>query len=316
MATRKKTERHGGHFKQLLDKARSEMVIENEQELKMLTMEVEQAKNRFSNRSGFSPVQRQIGQWPRIPNQILSDEALDPTLVAGMATDDIEKLDEMRRIAQKAFVENNAQDVVSRALRSRSRCLPEVKIGDLVYVYRVPRPRKKRGGDHEKVELATNKAAWVGPGTIIMLDGASLWVSMLGELWRVAREQCRLATSDEKLGVEAVLQECKELIQEYKRNPSRAGYKDLTGEPVPRQEGGEAEEDENVEPEQKRVRFSPPQEVDEEYEPSIAPATPPLTRVNDSRRQSVEEPEGEMIDSRAGSDGVVRGADTDPEVAT
>ena len=76
-----KTERHGAHFKALLEKSRSEVVVTEEEELQQLTMEVEQAKNRYSNRSGFDPVQRQIGQWPRLPTSILSDEAINPSLV-------------------------------------------------------------------------------------------------------------------------------------------------------------------------------------------------------------------------------------------
>ena len=49
-----KTERHGAHFKELLAKARGEMVITTRSELKQL--KVEQAKNRYLNRSGFSLV--------------------------------------------------------------------------------------------------------------------------------------------------------------------------------------------------------------------------------------------------------------------
>ena len=107
-----KTERHGGHFKQLLDKARSEFVARDLADLKKLATEVEQAKNRYSNRSGFAPVQRQIGQWPRLPTSIRPDEGINPTLVGGIITDDIEKLHEMRRIAHKAFTEYNAKEAI------------------------------------------------------------------------------------------------------------------------------------------------------------------------------------------------------------
>ena len=50
-----RTERHGAHFKEILEKARAEEVITNDQELVALMREVEQAKNRYSNRSGFAP---------------------------------------------------------------------------------------------------------------------------------------------------------------------------------------------------------------------------------------------------------------------
>ena len=65
----RQTERHGDHYKELLEKARSEVVLTCEKELRLLMQEVEQVKNRYSNRSGFSPVQRQIGQWPRSPGR-------------------------------------------------------------------------------------------------------------------------------------------------------------------------------------------------------------------------------------------------------
>ena len=73
-----KTERHGAHFKEILEKARVETLVTTTEELNLLMREVEQAKNRFSNRSGFSPVQRQIGQWPRLPAELTGDDVVDP----------------------------------------------------------------------------------------------------------------------------------------------------------------------------------------------------------------------------------------------
>lgn len=258
-----KTERHGGHFKELLAKSRAEMVITNLEELRQLMGEVEQAKNRFSNRSGFSPVQRQIGQWPRTPSQILSDDALDPALLHGVRTDEIEQLHEMRRVAQKAFVEHNATNILRRTLKSKGRGNHEFQAGDYVFVYRVPKARKRRQGGAEVYEVATNRATWVGPGTIIVEDGASLWVSMLGELWRVAKEQCRPATNTEKEGIEAVNRECRELVEEYKRNPHRAGYRDVTQEPWP--EEAEDEEDQGGS-KRRRVEGAGSQAMDQQVE--------------------------------------------------
>ena len=287
-----KTERHGGHYKTILEKARSEVVISNKNELGALMKEVEQAKNRFSNRSGFSPVQRQIGQWPRIPDAILSDNLIDPTLVEGMLVDDMERLHQMRRVAQKAFCEVNAHEGIQRALQARPRVWREFQQGDLVYVYRVPRARKRKFGGSEVIETGANKATWVGPGTVIAPDGANLWISMLGELWRVAREQCRPATNDEHRGVEMVLRECAELVEQFKRNSNRAGYKDITKEAMP-------EQPEVEEHEQKRrcLGDAPPvlQQVEVpalESSPVIAENTPPHGQ---EHSQSGEEPEIEGL---------------------
>ena len=222
-----KTERHGMHYKELLEKARLETVITDERELKMLMQEIELVKNRYSNRSGFSPVQRQIGQWPRVPSELLSDDAIDPTLVSGALVDDLERLHEFRRVAQKAFVEGNTREAVRKIERTRSRVSVTYEAGDYVYVYRVHRLRKRRGDGPQDVDYAKNKPTWVGPGTVVAVDGANLWVTVWGELWKVAREQCRLATNLEKHGVELVMRECRELVEDYKKTSKRTGYKDL-----------------------------------------------------------------------------------------
>ncbi len=240
-----RAERHGAHFKELLEKARSEMVVTSMEELRLLMQEVEAAKNRFSNRSGFSPVQRQIGQWPRCPSEILSDDVIDPTLVSGALVDDLERLHEMRRIAQKVFIEKNTRQAVQKGMRGRARTSVEFKAGDYVYVYRVYRLRKRKAGEYHHIDHARNKPTWVGPGTVVTVDGANLWITVWGELWKVAREQCRLATNAEKEGIELVLSECVELIDEYKKTSRRAGYKDLTEEPWPNEEEAEGEPEEN-----------------------------------------------------------------------
>ena len=136
------TERYGAHYKDLLEKSRQEIVITNERELQLLMQELEMAKNRFSNRSGFSPVQRQIGQWPRAPISILSDDVIDPGLLGGAVVDEIER--EMRRVTHKAFIEHNAREAIKKAGHARSRVSQEFQAGDYVFVCRVPRQKKRR----------------------------------------------------------------------------------------------------------------------------------------------------------------------------
>ena len=152
----------------------------------------------------------------------MSDEGIDPALIGGILSDDMERTLEMRRVAQKAFCEYNARQSVNRALQARPRIWQEYQPGQYVFVYRVPRAKKRKQGGIGGDDVAANKTSWVGPETVIAVDGANLWISMIGKLWRVSREQCRPATTDEKHGVEAVLHECRELIEQYKRQPHRA----------------------------------------------------------------------------------------------
>ena len=81
----------------------------------------------------------------------MSDEAIDPMLVSGALVDDIERLHEMRRIAQKSFIEHNARRTVQQVQRARSKVTVEYKAGDYVYVYRVHRQRKRKDGGEPKL---------------------------------------------------------------------------------------------------------------------------------------------------------------------
>lgn len=94
-----RVERHGGLIKSMIEKSREEMPPEDLRDLAQILYACECAKNRFSNRSGFSPVQRQIGQWPRMPSSLMSDEALDPALQVQGSCEDFRKLMEIRRVA-------------------------------------------------------------------------------------------------------------------------------------------------------------------------------------------------------------------------
>ena len=40
---------------------------------------------------------------------------------------------------------------------------------------------------------------------------------MFGELWRVAREQCRRVINIEQQGIEEAMRSCKELVEDFKK---------------------------------------------------------------------------------------------------
>ena len=52
---------------------------------------------------------------------------------------------------------------------------------------------------------------WTGPGTILTVEGAILWINMMGELWRVSAEQTRHATYEERMGAEVVAESFEEM---------------------------------------------------------------------------------------------------------
>ena len=232
----------------------------------------------------------------------------------------------MRRIAQKAFVEHNAKTALQKIEKGRARTVQEFRSGEYVYVYRVPRRKKRRFEvGPESQENTPNKASWIGPGTVIATDGASLWVSMFGELWRVAREQCRLATNVEKQGIEEVMRSCQELVEEFKRSGNRKGYKDIREEEWPGEDEENSEEAADPQKEaedhqvMRRVSFAP--EEDDGYSPSFGPEVSPLDEIevgsvpsSSHVDPSVPEPEAEMSRRRSGSRAEMDEVPNDAEV--
>ena len=226
-----RVERHGGLMKTMIETAREAAVLDTIDDLKLLLGECECAKNRYANRSGYSPVQRQIGQWPRLPGSLMADEALDPALQVQNGTEEFERLLEMRDIAQKAFLKLSCKDAASRALKARPRIQRVFKTGEVVYVFRVLRKKKSVRGHEGPVARGSGvgqKATWVGPGHVLAMEGSVVWVNMFGELWRASVEQTREATTDEKLGVEVIAEDFSEMQERLRRGSHRAGYRDVS----------------------------------------------------------------------------------------
>ncbi len=168
-----RVERHGGVIKEMIEKSREELPPASFEDLVHILNACECAKNRYSNRSGYSPTQRMIGHWPRVPSSLMSDEDIDPTLQAQSCTEEFERLMEMRRIAQDAFMKVASHQAAAKALKARPRIQRTFQAGDLVYVFRSLRKRKSVRG-HQPAQRGLGlgrKATWVGPGAVLATEG-------------------------------------------------------------------------------------------------------------------------------------------------
>ena len=72
-----KTEHYGGLLKEQLKMARDEADPQNEDELNVLKDGCLSTKNMYTNRSGFSPMQRVYGYTHRLPSTLTSDDAIE-----------------------------------------------------------------------------------------------------------------------------------------------------------------------------------------------------------------------------------------------
>ena len=124
-----KTERAGAHFKLVYEKARENTYIGSWEEVKTLMYAVECAKNRYGNRSGFSPMQRQIGHNLRLPGSLLSDDSLDPAMVVASADAEMKKALEIRAAAQEAYIKSQTEVALSKAKNGGVECKFSFQLG-------------------------------------------------------------------------------------------------------------------------------------------------------------------------------------------
>lgn len=137
-----KVERHGGLMKTLVEQSREAAPVSSMEDLRCLLHERESIKNRLMNRSGYSPVQRQIGQWPRVPGSLMSDDLIDPALQMQDTSEEFDRMLQLRQVAQDAFTRLSSREAAARALHARPRLQRMFKAGDIVYVHRFLRKRK------------------------------------------------------------------------------------------------------------------------------------------------------------------------------
>ena len=177
-----------------------------------------QARNRYFNRSGYSPNQRVFGTNHRLPDSLLSDDAIDPALLCENPSADFQRAEEMRAAATRAWAALDSRTRMQRSLRARHRTHHTFTDGALVFVWRQPR---------------VGPGKWVGPGVIIMSTTGGCWVNMRGSLWRCANEQLRPATNDESLGAELINRYLGDLRWDIQRNKGPKKYVDVRAEGIP-----------------------------------------------------------------------------------
>ena len=147
-----------------------------------------------------------------------SDDPIDTELLLLDGRTDFQRSHELRMEAMRAFMDEEVCKGLSRAYDARSRPLRPVERGDLVYVIR---------------RNVTTRRTWrEGPGLVLMTQGASTWVIVRGELWRVNAENVRKATSEEQLGIEQVEKFLPDLRDPTWHPNRRRDFWDLSREPT------------------------------------------------------------------------------------
>ena len=154
--------------------------------LQHLAMQCNAAKNRLSNRSGYSPLQRVFGIGHRLPADMTSDDVNAPDPVNDLAATgaSFEESRQIRESAMKAHAEVSIRDRIEDSVRARPRTQTVLRVDDVIMVWKT-NPPSKRG---REVCIGTHR----GSG----------WVNMRGSLWKCSQLRCKLATTEESRGLE------------------------------------------------------------------------------------------------------------------
>ena len=94
-----RTERAGKEWKRQFTLARRKEAPTTEAEYETLGELCCSIRNRYNNRSGFSPMQRVFGFTHRLPDSLLSDDPIDPEYLIQNPLQDFQRAEDLRRAA-------------------------------------------------------------------------------------------------------------------------------------------------------------------------------------------------------------------------
>ncbi len=232
----------------------------NHQEFVDLAREVTAARNRFSHRSGFSPVQRVFGISPRMPGSTLADDSIDPVLVSANPSTEFQRAQDLRRLANRVVVEDDTAEALDKAVKAKHRIEKHYVEGEIVFVWR---------------KNPLSAGWWQGPGLVVLAQGNNVWISIKGGLCKCGRTQLRPATSEEQMGCELINKHLPSLYRALKSNGQKR-FVDITNEedaPVDPRVVGPPAEPEAAEP---AAPVEPTEPVVPATPSTAAPAASPM----------------------------------------
>ncbi|MDA8609482.1 hypothetical protein N9L19_01045 [bacterium] len=233
-------ERHGGIAKEAVAKALALVDVESPEELAELMDASVSAKNRFYNRGGYAPYQLVFGRLPRLPQALLADDANDEAGLQDLLADRHEasaaaafrSAHQIREDGAAAMASLSATKWFKDAMNARTRVRHDVVlfIRQWVFVWQTRRGRAGVESVHD------GKARWVGPGTVLMASGGSVFVMVGVKLWKASPAQVRHAARGEAAGAELLIRSgaCDELRRALPmRGPRGVQHVDIIGEGAP-----------------------------------------------------------------------------------
>ena len=236
-------ERHGAIIKLMMMRVIHAQNVVGLEDVKLVATACFAAKNRMSNRMGLSPLQAITGRNTSMPHSVMEQLASGQVKFALNqeldVKDALRRAERIRAAAVDTFHWIDANEVLRKALHARSRPpkLELIQEGATVYVYQPPPNRRglaRRLQDH---------SSWDGPGLVVCVERhenvpSRIWIRIRAKVRSYPLEKIRLATPDEMLGSNYIVQILDEMAEEIKQ-----GKLMVSQEPAAQLEDGYADGD-------------------------------------------------------------------------
>lgn len=184
-----KVEVHGGWFGHVLDRILQEQSPANAAQW-MECVHAAHCKNELIQVYGHTPSQFVFGRNPKIPENLLDEPLEVVPATASLMEESYARRVAVRQAARRAVVELQDSKALRLALAARPRHQPEFVPGSYVAYWR---SQKWQQGTLD------NQGRWHGPAIVLGKIGRNLIVCHKKQLLRVAPEQLRMATQEEKV---------------------------------------------------------------------------------------------------------------------
>lgn len=214
-------ERHGAVVKLMMMRVIHSQQAQGLEEVKMVASACFAAKNRLCNRMGLSPLQAITGRNTAVPASIMDQlcsghikQAMNEQLAV---KDALRRAERIRAAAVDSFNWVDSNEVIRKGLHARSRPpkLEAIQEGCTVYVHDPPPSRR---GQSRRLQ---DHSSWDGPALVVCVERHQnvpnrIWVRLRTKVKSYPLEKVRLATPDEMLGSQFVVQVLHELTEEIK----------------------------------------------------------------------------------------------------
>ena len=278
-----KTERHGGIVETLIAESRVDAPPDDLPDLEELVTQCVVAKNKLTNKSGFSPFQHVFGLRPNTIGAQISDGDRSPDIailskIEGGDAAMIKSVN-MRVAAAKAFAEMDASERLRRGVLSGHRPVKNIYVGQYWFSWRTH-------GDTSALKAEHVDHHWHGPATVVNHHGSGVWISFGGTVMLCSPEQISAASEEEELAWEHVPDDLKQAFHDL--HGLALAYTDIT------QNGGPVDAVDNnpmqVDPEQDNGHAGTPEEPVATEERADAPEVPPDAPDPDPAMEQEPEP--------------------------